>query len=105
MLNPLGRLLVVGNASGKADVGIGANELWLANAGVVGFNVGGFLMAQPHRAREFATLALDLLTAGSVDVPVDILPLAQAAYAHQRLERREVAGKLVLATSGSGMHP
>jgi NADPH2:quinone reductase len=96
LLNPLGRVLAVGNASGAADVLVGANELWLANAAVVGFNVGGLLMAQPHRAREFAERALELLAAGEVDIPIETLPLARAAEAHARLEARSVAGKLVL---------
>jgi NADPH2:quinone reductase len=96
LLNPFGRVLVVGNASGEPDFAIGPNALWLANTGVVGFNVGGLLMSQPERARELGTRALGLLADRAVDISVETLPLAHAADAHRRLENREVAGKLVL---------
>jgi NADPH2:quinone reductase len=99
LLSPLGRLLAVGNASGAADVTVGSTSLWLSNAGVVGFNVGGLLMAQPHRAAELADQALDLLVAGEVNIPVEVLPLTSAADAHRRLEGRTVAGKIVLQTA------
>jgi NADPH2:quinone reductase len=84
------------NASGEPDFAIGPNALWLANTGVVGFNVGGLLMSQPERARELGTRALGLLADRAVDISVETLPLAHAADAHRRLENREVAGKLVL---------
>jgi len=99
LLSPLGRLLAVGNASGSADIAIGSTSLWLSNAGIVGFNVGGLLMAQPHRAAQLADQALDLLKGGEITIPVEVLPLAQAADAHRRLESRAVAGKIVLQTA------
>lgn len=99
LLAPLGRLLAVGNASGDADTSVGANELWLSNAGVIGFNVGGLLAAQPDIARQLADRALDLLQKDAVHIPVETIPLAEAAEAHRRLESRTIAGKIVLRVS------
>jgi NADPH2:quinone reductase len=97
LLAPLGRMLVVGNASGAADHLVGANQLWLANAGVVGLNVGGLLAAEPHRAAELVGLAVDLVAQGRFSIPTTVLPLEQAAQAHRLLEDRAVTGKVVLA--------
>ncbi len=96
LLAPLGRLVVVGNASGAADHLVGANRLWLANAGVVGLNVGGLLAAQPHRAARLAALAVELVAQGRFSIPTTVLPLTDAARAHRLLEGRSVAGKIVL---------
>lgn len=97
LLAPLGRLLVVGNASGADDHLVGANRLWLANAGVVGLNIGGPLAAEPDRAAPLARAAVELLAEGRVRVPVTVLPLDRAAEAHRLLEARAVTGKIVLA--------
>jgi NADPH2:quinone reductase len=96
LIKPMGRLLAVGNASGAPDPSISANDLWLGNTGVVGFNVGGLLTVQPHLARELAVSALNLLAGGAVNVPVKILALAQAGEAHSLLESRDITGKIVL---------
>jgi NADPH2:quinone reductase len=96
LLAPLGRLLVVGNASGEDDHAFGANRLWLANAGVVGLNVGGLLAAEPHRAAPLARSAVQLVSEGAVHVPVTTMGLGRAAEAHRLLEARSVTGKIVL---------
>lgn len=96
LLAPLGRLLVVGNASGADDHLVGANRLWLANAGVIGLNVGGLLAAEPDRAGPLARAAVELVASGVVRAPVTVLPLGRAAEAHRLLESRAVTGKIVL---------
>jgi NADPH2:quinone reductase len=96
VLAPLGRLLAVGNASGTPDVRIGANELWLSNAGVLGFNVGGLLAGQPERGSAAARRALQLVAAGRIATPQTTLPLDRAAEAHRRLEAGGLSGRVVL---------
>jgi NADPH:quinone reductase len=99
VLAPLGRLVAVGNASGTPDVRVGTNELWLSNAGVLGFNVGGLLASQPERGSAAARRALELVAAGRIATPQTNLPLDRAAEAHRRLEVGGVSGR-VLLTSG-----
>jgi NADPH2:quinone reductase len=97
LLRPLGRVVVVGNASGAEDVAIGANDLWLNSTAVVGLSIAGVLAAEPARAAALAGRAVELIRDGAVSVPYEVLPLDAAADAHRRLEARSVIGKLVLA--------
>jgi NADPH:quinone reductase len=101
VLAPLGRLLAVGNASGTPDVPIGANELWLSNAGVLGFNVGGLLAGQPERGSAAARRALELVAAGRIATPQTTLPLDRAAEAHRRLEAGGLSGRAILTSGGT----
>jgi NADPH:quinone reductase len=96
VLGPLGRLLAVGNASGAPDVAIGANQLWLSNAGVLGFNIGGLLTGRPDRGTAAARRALELVAAGRVTCDHAALPLDGAAEAHRRLEAGGLSGRIVL---------
>lgn len=86
-LAPLGRLVCVGNASGTDDVTFGRNEVWMANAAVLGLNTGGLLAEHPATGRDPAQHALELLKAGTVSSDYTTLPLDQASQAHQRLEQ------------------
>ncbi|WP_026939948.1 quinone oxidoreductase family protein [Humibacter albus] len=97
LLRPLGRMVVVGNASGAEQLLIGTNDLWIGNAGVVGLNIAGLLAAEPERIPGLAARALDVLSNEDARLPVEVLPLAEAAEAHRRLESRSVAGRVVLA--------
>jgi NADPH2:quinone reductase len=101
VLAPLGRLLAVGNASGTPDVPVGANELWLSNAGVLGFNVGGLLASQPERGSAAARRALQLVAAGRIATPHTTLPLDRAAEAQRRLEAGGLSGRAVLTTGAT----
>jgi NADPH:quinone reductase len=101
LLAPLGKLVVVGNASGAEDHMVGANQLWLTNTGVLGLNVGGLIAEQPHRAAALAELAVALVAEGRFSIPTTVLPLDRAAQAHQLLETRSVTGKVVLDPSRS----
>jgi NADPH:quinone reductase len=96
VLGPLGRLLAVGNASGAPDVAFGANQLWLSNAGVLGFNVGGLLSARPERGTAAARRALELLAAGRIACVHAALPLDRAAEAHRRLEAGGLSERIIL---------
>jgi NADPH:quinone reductase len=96
VLGPLGRLLAVGNASGAPDVAVGANQLWLSNAGVLGFNVGGLLTDRPDRGTAAARRALELLASGRITCVHTALPLDGAADAHRRLEAGGLSGRIIL---------
>lgn len=97
-LAPLGRLVCVGNASGADDVTFGGNQLWLANAAVLGLNAGGLLAEHPEDGRDAARRALDLIASGALTTDYTTLPLDQAAQAHERLQQGGVTERLILTT-------
>jgi NADPH2:quinone reductase len=91
-----GRLLLVGNASGDWDHRIDGNQIWHGNVVVAGFNAGAYLPAHPEAVRPAAEAALSAVAAGLVDTEIDVLPLADAATAHERLENHSANGRIVL---------
>ncbi|MFI7632641.1 zinc-binding alcohol dehydrogenase family protein [Nonomuraea sp. NPDC049400] len=95
-LNPMGRLIVMGNASGADDVGIPANELWFTNKTVSGFNLAAFSAAFPEAAGRALRCAVAAAAAGDLSLRVEALTLDQAAEAHRRIESGATTGKLVL---------
>ncbi|MEV1173518.1 zinc-binding dehydrogenase [Nonomuraea sp. NPDC049784] len=95
-LNPMGRLIVMGNAGGADDVGISANELWLSNKTVSGFNLAAFSAAFPEEAGRALRRAVAAVAAGDLRLRVEELTLEQAAEAHRRIESGTTTGKLVL---------
>lgn len=97
LLAPFGRMLLVGNASGDWEHTIPSNRLWFGNFTVAGFNSGGYLPAHPETIAPAAEAALEAVAAGLADLDIEILPLAEAAAAHRKLEERSVDGRLVLA--------
>lgn len=99
-LSVLGRLLAVGHASSVPETPVAANDLWFNNQAVLGFNVGAYLQTRPPAARAAASAALALIASGQLKLPVEVLPLKDAAEAHRRLEHRAVAGRIVLAMPG-----
>ncbi|MFF5297208.1 quinone oxidoreductase family protein [Paractinoplanes globisporus] len=91
-----GRLLVVGNAGGDWTHQIGSNRLWLGSITVSGFNAGAYLPTHPQLVRPALEAALKAVAAGLGDTEVDVLPFAEAAIAHERMENRTVNGRIVL---------
>ncbi|MWA02285.1 zinc-binding dehydrogenase [Actinomadura sp. LD22] len=99
-LAPMGRMIVMGNASGADDVGVSANELWFANKSVAGFNLAAFSGAFPADAGRALRRAVAAAASGDLRLQVEELPLDQAAEAHRRIESGATTGKLVLALRG-----
>jgi len=91
-----GRLLVVGNAGGDWTHQIDSNRLWLGSITVSGFNAGAYLPTHPQLVRPALEAALKAVAAGLGDTEVDVLPFAEAAIAHERMENRTLNGRIVL---------
>lgn len=97
VLSPLGYLVLLGNASGEADVPQSSNNLWLGNKGIIGFNLGGFSQEASSQVADAAQKALNMVARGELRTDtMEVLPLDQAVEAHYRLEQRNITGKLVL---------
>jgi NADPH2:quinone reductase len=96
LLAPMGRMVVMGNASGAEDVGISANEVWFTNKTVSGFNLAAFSAAFPAEAGRALHRAVAAAASGELRVQVESLRLEQAAQAHRRIESGRTTGKLVL---------
>ncbi|MEV0205626.1 zinc-binding dehydrogenase [Streptomyces sp. NPDC050788] len=100
LLAPMGRLVVMGNASGAEDVGIPANALWFTNKTVSGFNLAAFSAAFPQATGHALRRAVAAAAKGDLRVQIETLPLHQAAEAHRRIESGTTTGKLVLEVGG-----
>jgi NADPH:quinone reductase-like Zn-dependent oxidoreductase len=57
----------------------------------------GLILGEDRRREIFDDLLAEV-SAGRLRVPVEIVPLAQAADCHRRILERELTGKLVLDT-------
>ncbi|MGW6744425.1 quinone oxidoreductase family protein [Streptomyces sp. NPDC055025] len=96
LLAPYGRLLLVGNASGDWNNPIDSNRLWLNGLTVSGFSAGSYIPAHMEELRPAAEAALRAVADGLAETEVDVLPLADAVTAHERMESRSVNGRIVL---------
>ncbi|MEV0051953.1 zinc-binding dehydrogenase [Saccharopolyspora shandongensis] len=95
-LAPMGRLIVMGNASGAEDVGVSANELWFTNKTVSGFNLAAFSAAHPEHAGRALRRAVAAAARGDLHVRVESLRWDQVADVHRRIETAATTGKIVL---------
>ena len=93
-----GRYLVIGFASGDIPK-IPLNLVLLKGCQIVGVFWGSFAMREPAKNREHAAKLFAWIGEGKLKPHVDaVVPFSEAASALQRLERREVMGKVVLST-------
>ena len=91
-----GRYLVIGFASGEIPK-IPLNLVLLKGCQIVGVFWGSFAMRDPARNREHANQVFQWIAEGKLRPAVDAaLPFDRAGEALERLEKRQVKGKLVL---------
>ena len=96
VMAPMGRMLLVGNASGDWQHSVQTNDLWFGNLALLGFSIGRYLPAHLEQARPAAEAALKAVGQGLVDIPTRTLPLAEAAQAHRLIENGAVGGRILL---------
>lgn len=97
VLRPLGKLVVVGNASGKEDILQSSNDIWVNNKTVTGFALGGYSQVAPKEVWKAAKEALQMAAKKEVDVEIfGVYPLEKVSEAHVHLEEGNTVGKLVL---------
>lgn len=96
LMAPGGRLIAAGNASGDWTHTLEDNQLWLRSVAIAGFNAGAFLPTHPQLVRPALEAARSAVVAGLAETVVDVLPLTQAATAHERMESRTLSGRLAL---------
>ena len=93
-----GRYLVIGFASGEIPK-IPLNLVLLKGCQIVGVFWGSFAMREPAKNRAHAAQLFAWIGEGKLRPHIDaVVPFSEAASALQRLERREVMGKVVLST-------
>jgi len=96
-LAPLGRLLVLGFASGQGIPEIKVNRLLLNNTDVRGVGWGAFAMVRPGYMREQWERLVPMMTSGVVKPPVGATyALEDFGQALTDLDERRATGKLVV---------
>ena len=75
---------------------IDSNQLWLKGITVSGFSSGAYLPAHPHAVRPALEAALNAVAAGLGQTEIDVLPFSEAVTAHERMESRNLNGRIVL---------
>ncbi len=90
-----GKLISFGNASGTAASLAGA-DIFAANRTVIGFSMGRSPLGRLDHPAAMAEL-FPLLAQGQVQLVVDrVLPMSEAAKAHEHLSNRGSQGKVIL---------
>ena len=97
-LAPFSRLIHYGNSSGDPEHLPDARSLRDRLVSVGGVRLAQVRSAAPELLRDSGDRLLGWLREGRLTLPIAaVLPLADAAEAHRRLESRQVVGKLLLA--------
>lgn len=94
-LGPFGRMIVYGQASGLAAT-VNPQRLVGMNQSVTGFYIGAYFQ-NPELIKATLAEIVGYVNAGSLKLQIGaVMPLSQAAQAHQLLEGRHSTGKIVL---------
>ena len=64
---------------------------------MTGFNAGAYLPAHPEVVRPALVAALEAVATGLGATEVDVLPFTEAVTAHERMESRDLNGRVVLS--------
>jgi NADPH2:quinone reductase len=88
-----GRLRPVDNVGGDSLHCVDGNAVWQGNFIVAVFNAGGYLPAHPEAV---ATAARTAAASGLADTQIELLPLPDAATAHERLKDHTAQGRIIL---------
>lgn len=91
-----GRLVAFGSASGSYS-DVGTNLLHASCRSILGFSIATSRRLRPALFAPTAAAVIPLIASGAVEIKVSqVLPMEEAAKAHQLLEDRAVTGKVVL---------
>jgi NADPH2:quinone reductase len=91
---PLGRIVVYGTSS-NVESTLNLRVMYRKGVSLLGYS--GLILAEDRR-RQILDDLLGEVAAGRLKVPVEVVPLAQAADCHRRVLDRALTGKLVLDT-------
>jgi NADPH2:quinone reductase len=74
----------------------------LGDLTVSGFNAGAYIPSHPQEVRPAAEAALKSVAAGLGQTEIEVLPFDEAVTAHQRMESRDLNGRIVLTPNAAG---
>ncbi|MET8859728.1 zinc-binding dehydrogenase [Streptomyces sp. NPDC004579] len=98
VLAPFGRVVAYGDLGRHEQWTASVWDLWKGNRTIAGFNIGDLARRAPERIGDYLSEALELLAAARIRPGVtQILPLAEAAKAHELLETGAARGKILLS--------
>ncbi|WP_405988115.1 zinc-binding dehydrogenase [Streptomyces sp. NBC_00986] len=101
VLAPFGCVAFYGEAARHPDLNLPLLPLWKNNRALTGYNIGDVSRRAPDVLRAHALAALELVASESVRIDVtEVLPLAAAARAHERMQSGLNVGKTLLAVRG-----
>jgi NADPH2:quinone reductase len=99
-LAPLGRLLVLGNASGQ-DPALSGDATWLGTRQLIGLSLGAVAHLVPDQVQLAASAVVGLTHRGLLrEPPPSVAPLNDVVDVHRALENRSAPPKTVLAING-----
>lgn len=97
LLNPLGKLVVLGNASGEEGTPLSFNQLWFSNKQFAGFTIGQYAETNPGVTGKAARESLAMLARKEIHAEIHgVFPMEKAGEALAALEQKNTVGKLIL---------